>query len=173
MRQLQTTIDIEAPPERVWSILTDLPAFSEWNPFIREARGELQPGAELAIRIQPPGGRPIRFRPTVLKVDPGRELRWLGRTGVRGIFDGEHVHHLEPVAGDGTRYTQSERFSGVFTWFAGGILKKTLVGFAAMNAALKQRVEGTPMTDPASEGRAPDGLGTTKNYRARTIEEDR
>jgi hypothetical protein len=159
MRQLQSTIDIEAPPERVWSVLTDLNAFSEWNPFIREARGDLRPGSELDIRIQPPGGRLIRFRPTVIKVDPRRELRWLGRTGVRGIFDGEHVHQLEPVAGDGTRYTQSERFSGIFAWFAGGIVKKTLVGFAAMNAALKQRAEGTPMVDLASEGRAPDAPG--------------
>ncbi len=142
MKQLQSTIEIDAAPEQVWSVLADLPAFSGWNPFIREARGQLDEGARLTIRVQPPGGRSIRFHPTVTRVDPGRELRWLGRTGVAGIFDGEHVHLLDPVGGGRTRYTQSERFTGVLTWFAGGTLTKTLHGFEAMNAALKERVEG-------------------------------
>jgi hypothetical protein len=141
MKQLESTIEIDASPDRVWSVLTDLPAFSEWNPFIREARGEVEVGSRLTVRIEPPGGRPMRFRPTVLEVAPGRGFRWLGRMGVRGIFDGEHSHRLDPTAGGGTRYTQSERFSGALTWFAGGTLEKTLGGFDAMNAALKQRVE--------------------------------
>jgi hypothetical protein len=30
------------------------------------------------------------FKPKVLSVRPERELRWLGRLFVRGVFDGEH-----------------------------------------------------------------------------------
>jgi hypothetical protein len=33
----------------------------------------------------------MRFRPTVLKAEPPRELRWLGHFVFRGIFDGEHI----------------------------------------------------------------------------------
>jgi hypothetical protein len=141
MKQLESMIDIDAAPERVWSVLTDLAAFSEWNPFIREAHGELEVGARLTVRIEPPGGRSMRFRPTVLDVDPGHGFRWLGSLGVRGIFDGEHAHRLDVIEDGRTRYTQSERFSGALTWFAGRMLEKTLGGFKAMNAALKQRVE--------------------------------
>ena len=147
MKHLENTIEIDAPPEQVWSVLTDLAAFPRWNPFILEATGELRLGGRLSVRIKPPGGRAIRFRPTVTAFEPGRELRWLGRLGVRGIFDGEHAHHLEPTSGGATRYTQSERFSGVLSWFSGGTLEKTFAGFEAMNAALKDRVEGgSPQT---------------------------
>ncbi len=31
---LHTEIDIEAPPETVWRILTDLERYGEWNPFV-------------------------------------------------------------------------------------------------------------------------------------------
>jgi hypothetical protein len=141
MKHIESTVEIDATPEQVWSVLTDLAAFAEWNPFILEASGELREGGRLSVRIQPPRGRVMGFRPTVTELDPGRELRWLGKLGVRGVFDGEHSHHLEPAGAGATRYTQSERFSGLLTWFASGTLKKTLHGFEAMNIALKQRVE--------------------------------
>ena len=35
--ELTTFVDIDATPERVWQVLTDLPAYAEWNPFITEA----------------------------------------------------------------------------------------------------------------------------------------
>ena len=33
-RVLDTSIDIDAPPQRVWDVLLDLRAWQEWNPFI-------------------------------------------------------------------------------------------------------------------------------------------
>ena len=35
---------IDAPAEVVWQLLSDLPGFASWNPFIREARGTAQVG---------------------------------------------------------------------------------------------------------------------------------
>jgi Polyketide cyclase / dehydrase and lipid transport len=33
---LTTKIDIEAAPEAVWSVLSDLPSYPSWNPFAAE-----------------------------------------------------------------------------------------------------------------------------------------
>ena len=93
--QLKTVIDIEATPDAVWSILGDLPAYAEWNPFMPEAAGNLAVGERLDIRLQPVDGRAMRIRPRVRAVEPGRELRWLGRMGLPGLFDGEHRFTIE------------------------------------------------------------------------------
>jgi hypothetical protein len=144
VRELQREIDIDAPPERVWSVVTDFDAYPEWNPFIRRIGGELREGARLEVRIQPPGARAMTFMPRVRAVDPNRELRWLGRLLVPGIFDGEHRLRIEPLGSGRTRFIQSERFSGVLVPLVKGSLEKTAAGFEQMNAALKARVEGLP-----------------------------
>jgi hypothetical protein len=145
MRELTSQVDIGAPAERVWDVLTDLGAYPEWNPFIRHASGELREGGRLEVVIQPPGRRATTFRPVVVKFERGRELRWLGRLLFRGLFDGEHIHRLEPVGEGRTRYVQSERLSGVLVGVLGRQLDDTQRGFEAMNEALKARAESSQL----------------------------
>jgi hypothetical protein len=76
---------IDAPAERVWAVVTDFAAYPEWNPFIRRISGELREGTRLEVRIEPPGGRALTFKPTVRVVEANRELRWLGRLLLPGI----------------------------------------------------------------------------------------
>ena len=47
MRELRREIEIDAPPERIWAVVTDFGAYSEWNPFIRRISGGLREGARL------------------------------------------------------------------------------------------------------------------------------
>ncbi|MEA2131661.1 MAG: hypothetical protein QOJ85_4552 [Solirubrobacteraceae bacterium] len=93
------------------------------------------------MEIAPPGGRTMTFKPTVLSAEAGRELRWLGRFLVPGLFDGEHSFRLEELAGGRTRLTQAERFRGLLVGPLSGTLEKTRLGFEQMNRALKQRAE--------------------------------
>lgn len=145
MTIVETEITVQGTPARLWSVLTDFATYPEWNPFIREASGEAKPGARLTVRIHPPGGRPMTFRPTVLAAVPGRELRWRGHLWRPGLFDGEHVFRIEPLGGDRTRFGQSERFSGILArLLAGTLYERTRRGFEAMNRALKERVETLP-----------------------------
>jgi hypothetical protein len=153
MKELKTEIEIDAPPNAVWQVLTDFASFPSWNPFIREARGELTVGGRLFVRLEPPGARGMVFQPRVLVRDDAHELRWLGKLGIRGLFDGEHIFSLEPLEGGRTRFVQRELFSGLLVPLFSRMLDgSTRQGFEAMNQALKQRVERTPTppsTDPA------------------------
>lgn len=90
MYEIETCIEIESIPDEVWSILVDFAAYPEWNPFIRSIEGAAKKGARLSISIQPVDGKAMSFRPTVLEASPNKELRWLGRFLLPGIFDGEH-----------------------------------------------------------------------------------
>ena len=141
VRELVSEIEIDAPPERVWAVVTDFAAYPEWNPFIRRISGELREGARLEVRIEPPGGRATTFKPTVRAVESNRELRWLGRLLVPGVFDGEHSFVIEPREGGRSRFVMAERFSGFLVGFFKGTLAKTEDGFEQMNAALKARAE--------------------------------
>lgn len=140
MPTIETTQLIAAPPDRVWEVLTDLKAYPEWNPFIVEGTGMLREGERLELRMRPPGGKAMTFKPKVLKADPCHELRWLGRLLVPGLFDGEHWFQLEPTD-TGTLLTQGERFTGVLPPLMGKMLSRTERGFVELNKALRERAE--------------------------------
>ena len=144
MKELRSHIEIDARPERVWEVLTDLSSYPEWNPFIRQIEGEMSPGATLRVLIQPPNRRSMTFKPKVLKAVPNQELRWLGRLLVPGLFDGEHILSIEIVAPTRVRFHQREIFRGLLVPTLGRLLQGTQRGFEEMNIALKQRVEAQP-----------------------------
>ena len=140
--QVRTEVEIRASPARVWDVLTDFAAYPDWNPFIPRIDGPITVGARLDARLQPPGGRGMRFRPTVLAAAPRRELRWLGHLGIPGLFDGEHAFRIEPLGPDRVRFVQEERFAGLLTPLLLRFVERgTRRGFEAMNRALKTRAE--------------------------------
>ena len=139
---LQASIQIASTPQRVWAVLTDLPAYPRWNPFIISAGGRVQVGATLTNRMHDATGN-TTFTPTVLVVEPGRELRWVGRVGPGGIFDGEHTFTIRQIAPGRVLLTQREEFTGVAVpFFEGRLHADTLPQFRAMNAALARAATG-------------------------------
>lgn len=147
---IERSIEIDATPATVWSILTDTNAYPSWNPFMTELTGDLAVGAKLEVRIAPPDARPMTFKPIVLAVDPERELRWLGRFIVPGLVDGEHSLRIEPLADGRSRFTQTERFSGLLVRPLKSMLGKTELGFEQMNAALKTTAESSRVPPAAA-----------------------
>ncbi|GAB2928285.1 MULTISPECIES: SRPBCC domain-containing protein [Streptomyces] len=143
MRRISSAVHIRSSVDRVWSVLTDFERFHEWNPFLVEAAGRAEPGARLTLRFRLPGsGREMVFRPTVLESEPGRLLRWRGRLGVPGVFDGVHSFELIPRDG-GTHVVQTERFSGLLVPFTDSIITPSEQGFRHLTDALRTRVESS------------------------------
>lgn len=140
MRAISEEIEIKAEPSAVWAILTDLAGWAEWNPFIREAAGEVSEGAKLKLRMFPTGGNPISMSPKLLAVRQDEELRWLGNLIVPGIFDGEHSFVLTAVPG-GTKLVQGEKFTGILVPLFGKVIERASADFRKLNQALKERAE--------------------------------
>ncbi len=139
---LHTEIEIDAPPEQVWSVLTDLDRYAAWNPFITSASGVVAVGERLENHIEPPGGRAATFKPTVTEVEQAHVFEWLGRPVLPGIFDGRHRFELHPIAGGRTRFVHTEQFRGLLVRpLLRSFEEPTRAGFEAMNEALKARVE--------------------------------
>ena len=140
MRTIEHTVDIQAPAAAVWQIVTDTGHYDEWNPFMPRLSGRLALGERWTLSVRP-GTRTMTFRPTVLAFDDGALIRWRGRLGVPGLFDGEHELRLEPSPDGGTRFVQRETFTGLLVPMMPRVLDDTAAGFAAMNVALRDRAE--------------------------------
>ena len=140
MREISASIHIDAAPDQVWNTLTDLDGYPSWNPFIREASGEVAVGETLTLRMFPVKGRPMSFKPKVLAADTSRELRWIGHLILPGVFDGEHRFTLTPTNG-GTDLVQSEKFSGLLVQLGRKTIDNTADSFRLLNEALKKQVE--------------------------------
>jgi hypothetical protein len=147
-KELHSEIEIDAPAERVWRVLTDFASFPKWNPFIRSISGEPTTGEGLEVRLEPPGGQGMTFKPKVLKAEDNRELRWLGNLLVPGLFDGEHSFTIQPLEENRVRFVQREAFKGLLVpLFARSLETNTQRGLEEMNRALKERAETAPEQD--------------------------
>jgi len=125
VRHFRITVDIDAPPGRVWEVMSDVERWHEWTPSIRSVRrlgrGPFAVGSRVVVR-QP------KFPPAVWKVtdiDAGR-FTWVSRaSGLRVIA----CHSVEPIGG-GSRATLSLElrglFGGVFGWLTRGITERYL-----------------------------------------------
>ena len=141
---IRSEIAIAATPERVWAVLMDFGSYPSWNPFIQSIAGDVRVGGSLVVRIVPPGGSGMTFKPIVTELREPAVLEWLGHLIVPGIFDGRHRFELTPQSDGTTSLRQSEEFRGVIVPLFASALENTHRGFEAANAALKARCEGAP-----------------------------
>lgn len=142
MKSLYTEIEINAPSNLVWEILTDFEVYPEWNPFIRSFGSTPEAGRQFSVKIQPSGKKEMTFKPICLAIIPEKELRWLGHLFISGLFDGEHVFEIKKIDQERTLFIQRENFKGIlvpFLWKQ--IISSTKSGFDQMNEKLKQRAE--------------------------------
>lgn len=161
-RTIRSAIEIRAPLDVVWRVLTDFDAYPTWNPHVRRVVGKPQVGGRIGIHTRPPGGRTIVMRPIILEWSPPRELRWRATFVSRRLFSGEHGFRLEEATPGRVRFAQDETFSGVLVpLYARLRLPSTRLGFAQMNEALRARAEAEVAAVPspaASAGAARAGV---------------
>ncbi len=141
MKEVITEIDIDATAERVWNVLAANELWHTWNPFIVRSAGALTVGQKVTNTMQMRGGKQMTFKPTILKAEPGKELRWLGQLFLPKLFDGEHYFQIES-RGSKTHFIQGERFSGILIGMLN--LDDVRASFKALNEALKKRAEEMP-----------------------------
>ena len=100
-----SAIEIHAPVERVWGLLTDVNGWPSWQKDIRKAAisGELRSGTEFTWK----SGTDIHSR--VMLVEPFRELIWTGTAyRARAI----HRWKLDRLPSGSTLVTTSESMDG-------------------------------------------------------------
>jgi uncharacterized membrane protein len=140
MRTFSITIDIAAPAERVFQVMSDVERWHEWTRSVTSVKrigdGPLAIGSRAIIR-QP------KFPPALWKVsaiEPGRSFTWISTApGLRVIG-----HHRVEQAPGGSRATLSLELQGVFGSIFGRLTKDITERYLAFEAnGLKARSEQT------------------------------
>jgi hypothetical protein len=150
MLEIRTQIDIGASASLVWGILTDFGSYRRWNPFMRAILGQAQIGNSIEITQDATAVGASTFRSTLTHVREPRELRWLGRWAMPGMYSAERRFGIESLPVGGVRFHHGEYYRGIVTPFARRRLQQVIEPcFAAMNVALKRRAERAenPTTD--------------------------
>jgi uncharacterized protein YndB with AHSA1/START domain len=108
MRSHEATTLIDAAPERVWPVLTDIGAWSSWGSGVTSVDGRLALGEKLSITVE---ANPRRAFP-VKVVTISEPDRIVFRGGLPlGLFVGERTYTLQRE-GAATRFTMREQYSG-------------------------------------------------------------
>lgn len=142
MHELRTKININAPKEKIWKILTALDQYPDWNPFILFAKGDLKLRKRLEINVKPPNGSLMKFKPKVTTYKHNKEFSWLGSLFMFGIFDGQHLFKIEEKSDGTCDFIHQEKFSGILVpFFWKKLNTETREGFEMMNQALKHKAE--------------------------------
>lgn len=136
--EYRIAIDVQAPPERVWEVMSDIERWHEWTPSVTRIKriddGPLGLGSRVRIR-QP------RFPPATWEVTafyPGTSFTWVSRgPGARVT-----AHHFVERIPGGARATLSINFRGPVALLVGWITRGRTRRYLELEAAgLKRRSE--------------------------------
>lgn len=136
MTHFEIAVEIAAPPDQVWAIMSDIERWSEWTPTVKSIRrldaGPLAVGSR--ARVHQPRLLPAVWQ--VTEVVAGRSFTWVTRSpGVRVTAR----HGVEPSA-RGTLASLSLDFSGVLGGFVARVTRGLNVRYLALEAkGLRER----------------------------------
>ena len=109
-RNFSHELTTDAPPEDLWSVLSDLSSWSSWNTLTGVAPDGVRVGGALRLRIAlGPFRLPARAR--ITEVAPNQRLTRAG--GVPGLFTAVHGFELTPTQAGGTKIRHHEAFRGL------------------------------------------------------------
>lgn len=139
MRTFETTIDIQAPPERVWDVVADIPRWPEWTPSVLHAaaldEGPTRIGSR--FRLRQPGNLPAVW--TVTEWAPGSGFEWVARfPGLRATA-GHSIRTVDGGARLTLRVTYSGPLAGLVAVLAGPMTRRFL---GMESAGCRARSEG-------------------------------
>jgi carbon monoxide dehydrogenase subunit G len=135
------SIDIAAPPDRVWTVMSDIERWHEWTASITSIQ-KLEPGplaVGLKARVRQPKLPPAVW--TVSWVEPHAGFVWVSRA------PGVHVtgRHMVEASASGSRATLSIAYEGLLGVLIGRLTRPVNERYLGLEAeGLKKRSEAAP-----------------------------
>jgi len=143
MQTITTEIEIAAPIETVWGLVTDVDKWHEWSPTINASSGEVSEGSTVSITMmsKEPGKDGPKYQPRIIKLNEPTLLHWRAHMMAGFIFTNDKIIELEETD-TGTKVTHKETFKGLMASMMRGQMDKGVPPMLnMMNEALKVKAE--------------------------------
>ncbi len=138
--EASTTID--APPARVWDVLT-AGSYQDWDSGVARLDGHVADGEKIKVWSEV---SPDRAFPVAVSLDEtGRTMTWTGGMPIPGIFRGVRTFRVGPH-GDGSTFHMREEFSGLLLGPIFRSMPDLQPSFDHFATGLKARAEDTTAT---------------------------
>ena len=134
-------IQINAPIDLVWGILTEIGKYGEWNPFTPEIQTDFKIGSPARLRVRM-GPMRMRITETVCAVEKPRLIAWTKTFGARWFLVATRRQILEPVDEASCTYYNADQLTGLFApvvWLLNGSYMRR--GFDDVADGLKRYAE--------------------------------
>ncbi len=135
-------ITINAAPEKVWDILTNMDEYPNWNPVMKLLEGEVQEGNKVKYKFTQDEKSISEIDAIVVQVIPNKLLNQKG--GIPLILTFNHRYVLEST-GNLTKVIIHEDYKGIGVNFWNP--QPVEEAYKRLNVALKNRVEQTSNQD--------------------------
>jgi len=140
--QVSTSLIIDALPEKVWSVLSDIENWEKWTQFVASFEGDFRKDGQIKVVFNTPDGQ-VPFDRTLVIFEENRVFCWEGDAMWPGAKD-HHVFHLEAIENGKTLFTHGDGFHGIERTEQVTEAEKQMEGlYALMNQELKNYVENT------------------------------
>lgn len=139
--KINTEILIDAPAEKVWSVIKDTEAYKNWASFLVDIKGGIKDGNKITAKFQlNPAKDKFNEIGHIIHVEEGKSFYWAEK-GPMGICDNHHFI-VEEIDNKTSKFIQTDELTKGATFLLGGYLSKIyLKGYQDFNQALKQEAE--------------------------------
>jgi hypothetical protein len=138
MKSYEARTTIGAPPEPIWTVLTDAAGYATWDSGIDRIDGRIADGETIAFRAEVSGTR--TFKVKVAMAAAGREMTWTGGMPL-GLFRGVRSFTVTPLDAGHTQFDMREEFTGPMLPLIWKSMPDLGPSFERFAAGLKARVE--------------------------------
>lgn len=139
---IDRVLEIDAPAEIVWRVLTDFPRYGEWNPMAPQVACDLRPGGAIDMTVRLRGDKPRRQREWINSVGPGHTFSYSMKPIPAGALASERVQRVEEIDASRSRYVSHFEIRGwlrpVVIALYGAAMRR---GFEAAALGLKRQAE--------------------------------
>ena len=138
-KRYTTSTTIDAPPDRIWDLLTNAEAWPSWNTTILSIEGPIVVGEKVKLRVKLNPKR--TFALTVVEMSPPTKMIWADGMPF-GLFTGTRTYTIEP-ADDATVFEMTEVYTGLLSSLICRTIPDMTEAFDEFAAGLRSAAESS------------------------------